>query len=262
MEQDRAADALSAREKQVLRLLLAGHDAKSSARDLGLSVHTINEHLREARRKLGVSSSREAARRLAEAEQDAPDSLGTKQFGVVDTAPAMPIASPSDRRPGAAQAFAWLGGGMLIMSLLIATLALSLSLHAGNAVPEPVPAPVPVATIGAQDPVAVAAARTWIALVDQQEWGESWDAAGTLFKTQLTRADWAKTLRGVREPLGAAGSRIFQSGTHATTLPGVPVGDYEILQFQTRFASRPESTETIALAREGADWKVIGYFIR
>ena len=53
--------ALSAREKEALRLLLAGHDAKSTARSLGLSVHTVNEHLRDARRKLGVSSSREAA---------------------------------------------------------------------------------------------------------------------------------------------------------------------------------------------------------
>src|SRR5262245_57702439 len=58
---------LTDREKETLRLLLAGHDAKSAARFLGLSVHTVNERLRDARSKLGVSSSREAARRLAEA---------------------------------------------------------------------------------------------------------------------------------------------------------------------------------------------------
>jgi len=56
---------LSEREREVLRLLLAGHDAKSAARSLGISVHAVNERLREARRKLGVSSSREAARILA-----------------------------------------------------------------------------------------------------------------------------------------------------------------------------------------------------
>lgn len=49
---------LSAREKEALRLLLVGHDAKSIANTLGLSVHTINDRLRDARRKLGVSSSR------------------------------------------------------------------------------------------------------------------------------------------------------------------------------------------------------------
>lgn len=60
--------SLSEREQDTLRLLLAGHDAKSIARDLGLSVHTVNDRLREARRKLGVSSSREAARLLGQAE--------------------------------------------------------------------------------------------------------------------------------------------------------------------------------------------------
>ncbi len=57
-------DTLTDKERQTLRLILRGHDAKSSARELGLSVHTVNERLRDARRKLGVTSSWEAARRL------------------------------------------------------------------------------------------------------------------------------------------------------------------------------------------------------
>ena len=77
--------ALSDREKETLRLLLGGHDAKSIARSLGLSVHTVNERLRDARRKLGVASSREAARRLREAERDTPNLLVDKQFGVPGT---------------------------------------------------------------------------------------------------------------------------------------------------------------------------------
>lgn len=60
--------ALTEKEKQTLRLIVRGHDAKSVARSLGLSVHTINERLRDARRKMAVSSSREAARLLLEAE--------------------------------------------------------------------------------------------------------------------------------------------------------------------------------------------------
>ena len=63
---------LTEREREVLRLLLAGHTAKSAASELDLSVHTINDHLREARKKLGVSSSREAARILGDEESAAP----------------------------------------------------------------------------------------------------------------------------------------------------------------------------------------------
>src|SRR5690606_6939095 len=113
-------EALTEREKETLRLLLGGHDAKSVARELGLSVHTINERLREARRKLGVSSSREAARLLGEAEQDAPNSLGDKQIGVARTP-----ADMSRKRQGAGQSLAWLAGGMLVMSLIIAAAVLS-----------------------------------------------------------------------------------------------------------------------------------------
>ena len=64
--------SLTEKEKQTLRLIVCGHDAKSIARTLDLSVHTINERLRDARRKMAVSSSREAARLLLEAEGGTP----------------------------------------------------------------------------------------------------------------------------------------------------------------------------------------------
>lgn len=53
---------LSAKEIEVLALIAQGHDAKSAARRLAVSPHTIYERLRRAREKLGVSNSREAAR--------------------------------------------------------------------------------------------------------------------------------------------------------------------------------------------------------
>src|SRR5438067_820612 len=78
---------LSERERQVLRLLLLGYDAKSVAANLGISVHTVNERLRSARHKLGVSSSRAAARLLADQEGAAPNLVGYQIFGV-EPAPA------------------------------------------------------------------------------------------------------------------------------------------------------------------------------
>lgn len=60
---------LSERQKEVLRLLLQFRDAKSLACSLDLSVHTVNEHLRAARRVLGVTSSRQGATLLAKAEE-------------------------------------------------------------------------------------------------------------------------------------------------------------------------------------------------
>ncbi|KQR81385.1 Ig-like domain-containing protein [Sphingomonas sp. Leaf343] len=52
-------------ERRVLALLAEGHTAKTAAVELGLTENAVNERLREARRKTGVGSSRELARRLA-----------------------------------------------------------------------------------------------------------------------------------------------------------------------------------------------------
>jgi len=60
------SDALSEKELEVLRLLVGGHTVKSIAAHLGRSEASINERLREARRKTGVGSSRELARIIAE----------------------------------------------------------------------------------------------------------------------------------------------------------------------------------------------------
>ena len=54
--------ALNEKELEVLRLLAAGHTVKSIAASLGRSEASINERLRDARRKTGVGSSRELAR--------------------------------------------------------------------------------------------------------------------------------------------------------------------------------------------------------
>ena len=77
---------LNAAERTVLDLLAQGHTAKSIATITDRSVGSVNERLREARRKTGVGSSRELARLLAaqenrdeligmaEADDRAPDS--------------------------------------------------------------------------------------------------------------------------------------------------------------------------------------------
>jgi DNA-binding CsgD family transcriptional regulator len=55
---------LSAAERQVLWLLSEGHTVKSIANAIGSTQATVNERLRDARRKTGVGSSRELARAL------------------------------------------------------------------------------------------------------------------------------------------------------------------------------------------------------
>jgi len=108
----------------------------------------------------------------------------------------------------------------------------------------------------------VTAASAWISLMDSKSWEESWSAAGTMFKSQTSQAGWASSSRPVREPLGAVLSRSLKSVVKTSSLPGAPDGQYEVLQFQTRFAQKTDAMETVVLALEPSGWKVDGYFIQ
>ena len=252
---------LTEREKETLRLLLRGYDAKSIARHLDLSVHTINERLRDARRKLSVASSREAARLLAEAERVDPEYLGDEVLGVTATPAEVFSAPQADHRQGATHRLAWLSGGMLVMSLLIAAAILASAFH-GGATSSAQSSGSSATTGDASASMSQGAARQWLGLLDKGNWDASWRNAAGVFRSQITAAQWAATIQPVRLPIGATSSRTFQNVTKTSSLPGMPAGDYEIIQFRTDFTQKPGAIETITLAHERDGWKVAGYFIK
>jgi DNA-binding CsgD family transcriptional regulator len=123
---DTLTGTLTDRELEILRLLAGGHTVKSIAVQLGRSEASINERLREARRKTGVGSSRELARLIAEQK-------------IWDEKIDLSRRAPSADRPSVPrrQGFGWTKGriAMLIM-LPAAALGLGLALASGTAVPQ------------------------------------------------------------------------------------------------------------------------------
>jgi DNA-binding CsgD family transcriptional regulator len=248
-------EALTEKEKQTLRLLLAGHDAKSMARHLSLSVHTINERLRDARRKLSAGSSKEAARLLLDAEAALPNSLADKGLGDAGRAPGRQPESRPDAGAYGKRRALWASGGLAMLSLAVALLAFSAS---------PRPAADPAAQAGAVPAAAPAApsaateaARQWLELVDAGKWQESWAATAQSFRTHNTVAMWQSASESARVPLGRVLSRRAAS---EESIPAPPNG-YQLVHFQTRFANKPGAIETLSLAREGGSWRVAGYFV-
>lgn len=104
---------LTDKECEALRLLARGHDAKSAAQALGLSVHTVNERLAEARRKVGVSSSRAAARRLA---QHHPEIFGPEYLGVANPAAAESVPAGIG---GVRPSLIWWGAALMLSAILV-----------------------------------------------------------------------------------------------------------------------------------------------
>ena len=247
--------ALTEKEKQALRLMVRGHDAKSIARSLDLSVHTINERLRDARRKLAVSSSREAARLLLEAEADGP---GPTPNMSADSAIGEDADCPSvDREAapigGAGQTSGrpWIIG-VLLMTLTLGLIALLAMPHLAST-----PSQAPSASREAPNAEVVDTARRWLALLDERRWSESYQGTGTSFRKLNTEQVWAAASEQARTPLGAMVSRTFLSQEN---LPAPPAG-YEVVKFRTRFANKAEAIETVTLDREEGGWRVVGVLI-
>jgi hypothetical protein len=110
---------------------------------------------------------------------------------------------------------------------------------------------------------AVIAAQSWLALVDSGKYGASWDEVAQIFKSQVTKGQWIKMLNSVRSPLGKVESRTLKSAVFTRTLPGVPDGEYVVIQYDTSFAKKKSSVETITPMKEkGGRWRVSGYFIK
>jgi DNA-binding CsgD family transcriptional regulator len=253
------SQTLSEREKETLRLLLKGHDAKSIAVALGLSVHTVNERLREARRKLGVGSSRAAARLLAQMEAQHPNFLEDMELGVVAATARGGEPGASTRRRRVGHWTAWLSGGLAIMLAIVAAAAIAMALQGDGKVTPPAALS---ASSSASDQASTASAEAWAKLLDGQRWAESWASSGGVFRSKVTQADWTATVQPLRQKLGTVSSRSLKSISSATSLPGVPDGEYKIVQFATVFANKPDAVEAVVLAHENSGWKVIGYFIR
>ena len=110
---------------------------------------------------------------------------------------------------------------------------------------------------------AVAAAKSWLGLVDAGSYGESWEEAAALFQGALTREQWIQSLAAARTPLGALVSRQVASARYATSLPGAPDGEYVVIQFTTVLANKKSAVETVTPMKGGDGvWRVAGYYIK
>jgi len=120
-----------------------------------------------------------------------------------------------------------------------------------------------VADAGEKEDAAVAAATSWLALVDEGRYGESWEEAAGLFRAAVPKDQWQRQLAAVRRPLGSLEGRTVSTAEHVTSLPGAPDGDYVVITFRSSFEHKAEAVETVTpMLEDDGVWRVSGYFIR
>ncbi|MDH3386923.1 MAG: DUF4019 domain-containing protein [Gammaproteobacteria bacterium] len=105
-------------------------------------------------------------------------------------------------------------------------------------------------------------AGKWLALVDGRQYQASWEQAATLFRQQVSAAQWRQSVASVRRPLGSMISRRLIAATYANSLPGAPDGEYVVLQYQTEFENKKQAIETVTPMLDDGRWRVSGYYLR
>jgi hypothetical protein len=110
---------------------------------------------------------------------------------------------------------------------------------------------------------ATKAANAWLKLVDAGDYGQSWDAASSMFKNAVPRAEWSDKVAQVRGPLGAVVSRKRTHAQYTTSVPGGPDGKYVVIRYATSFADKASAVETVTpMVDADGHWHVSGYYIR
>ena len=106
-------------------------------------------------------------------------------------------------------------------------------------------------------------AESWLGLVDDGEYEDSWNAASSYFKNAVTKEQWINSMNAFRKPLGKTITRKVESRQHTTSLPGAPDGEYVVIQCKTSFTNKKSATETITPMKDkDGKWRVSGYYIK
>lgn len=115
----------------------------------------------------------------------------------------------------------------------------------------------------AAEQAAMTAAEKWLALVDANDFGESWNQAASLFKSVVSLEHWNASLGAAQLPLGKFVSRKLKSQKYAEELPGAPDGEYVVIEYETSFEKKKNGTETITPMKDtDGEWRVAGYFVK
>jgi len=110
---------------------------------------------------------------------------------------------------------------------------------------------------------AIEEAKSWLQLVDEGEYAQSWTQAARYFRNNVGEEQWEKAVGPVRKPLGKVLSREVKNSTYTTQVPGAPDGKYVIIQFETSFENKRSAVETITPVLEpDGKWHVSGYYIK
>jgi len=120
-----------------------------------------------------------------------------------------------------------------------------------------------MASNAGKEATAVSIAEKWLSTVHAEKYPASWKETAEFFRNAIRPAQWEQSMQAVCKPLGKLVSRIVQTKTYKTSLPGAPDGEYVIIQFEASFEHKKTAIETVTtMMDKDGKWRVSGYYIK
>lgn len=112
-----------------------------------------------------------------------------------------------------------------------------------------------------QQTEAEAAARSYLAMIDQKQYEKTWEQAGPALRSQSSEFAWVNMLKLARKTFTAITNRQVEGfGFSSQIDPNVPVGEYVLVQFK-EVKGNVTTTEKVVMQKDQGKWKIVGYFI-
>ncbi len=110
---------------------------------------------------------------------------------------------------------------------------------------------------------AVAAAESFLSLLDNGKYEESWDASADAFRKAVSKDQWKAAAGQVRSGVGSMSSRKLMSGADAPKAGKNAQGEFVVVKFESAFSKLPNAIETVSpmLDKDG-QYRVAGYFVK
>lgn len=108
---------------------------------------------------------------------------------------------------------------------------------------------------------ATVAARYWLQMLDQSQFGHCWEKSSILVKKNLSKEAFIKEATRSRQPFGPFIKRNIVMSQPKVELPGSPKGKYVIIKFESEFANKKKVIQTVIVQQDPDQvWRVAAYF--
>lgn len=109
---------------------------------------------------------------------------------------------------------------------------------------------------------ALKAAQSWVQLIDQGHYEESWDKASQIMQKTISKKEWARALDIARKKLGPVKDRTLKEERPAWDPKRLPPGIYMVVEYNTSFTRVTHSGELLTLRKEpDGKWRVLTYLV-